>query len=337
MRLFFASLTGNVRKWSTKLPRKILTTCEDLEQVFLQRWGVMEDMASLYSQYLNICKQNHETVREFNDRFNTLLSRIDSDFLPESTILRQYLNSFKGNFQFILRNRFPTNLKEAQDGACRIEENIKWCDPIPQDQDDVLWFNEEEVEEEEHDFPEILEVNDEIKLTIPPKGDGTWKNGLSTMKDALIFSKQHEPSKDIGTFEEITKLERSLSQTQKPLSMRLPQTIKPHAPKEQICSNTLNLQNVARQEDDPKSLSCKDSHFERYHPKATHEKSNYVDSIFTLFTPNQIQENQDMRKPRIECLGQTSEDSRVKLEEPQVYVGDLPQHFPKPSNDRTNL
>ena len=85
--------------------------------------------------------------------------------------------------------------------------------------------------------------------------------------------------------------------------MRLPQTIKPHAPKEKNCLNTLNIQNVARKEDDPKSLSCKDSHFECYHPKATHEKSNYVDSIFTLFTPNQIQENQDMRKPRIECLG----------------------------------
>jgi hypothetical protein len=161
------------------------------------------------------------------------------------------------------------------------------------------------------------------------------------MKYALIFSKQHEPSKDLGTSEEITELERELSQAQKPPSMRLPQNtcqkIKPHAPKEQICSNTLNLQNVARKEDDPKSLSFKDSHFERGHPKDTHEKYNYVDSIFTFFTPNQIQENQDMRKPRIDCLSQKGEDSRVKLEEPQVYTRDLPQPFPKPSNDGTNL
>ena len=35
MRLFLASLTGNARKWSTKLPRKILTICEYLKQVFL--------------------------------------------------------------------------------------------------------------------------------------------------------------------------------------------------------------------------------------------------------------------------------------------------------------
>jgi hypothetical protein len=99
----------------------------------------------------------------------------------------------------------------------------------------------------------------------------------------------------------------------------------------------LDLQNVARKEDDPKSLSCKDSHFECDQPKATHDKPNYVDSIFTLFTPKQIEENKYMRKPSIECLSQTSEDSRVKLEEPQVNARDLPKPFPKPSNDRTNL
>ena len=54
MRLFFASLTGDARKWITNLPSKSLTTCEYLEVVFLQRWCMMEDMASLYSQYLKI-------------------------------------------------------------------------------------------------------------------------------------------------------------------------------------------------------------------------------------------------------------------------------------------
>jgi hypothetical protein len=87
MKFFLASLTGDARKWSINLPRKILTTCEYLEQDFLQRWGVMENMASLYSQYLKICKQDDETVREFNDRFNALPGRIDYDFQPKSVIL----------------------------------------------------------------------------------------------------------------------------------------------------------------------------------------------------------------------------------------------------------
>jgi hypothetical protein len=58
----------------------------------------MEDMTSLYSQYLKICKQNDEIVRDFNDRFNTLPGRIDSYFQPKRIILGQYLNSFEGNF-----------------------------------------------------------------------------------------------------------------------------------------------------------------------------------------------------------------------------------------------
>jgi hypothetical protein len=334
MRLFLNSLTGSARTWINKLPSGSLKTPEDLKRAFMKRWGKEESMASFYSQYLEVCKQTDEDVREFNDRFNTLISKLQPNFLPKSVILQHYLNSLEGTLQFTLKDRLPTSLEEAQDVACQIEENLKFNDSIHQvnflNNDDIWELNKESMGGLEHDLPEILEVENN---TFPRK----WSTGFSNMKDALIFSKQHEPSKDLGTSEEITQLERSLSQTQNPLSMRLPQTIKSHAPKEQICPNTLNLQNVARQEDDPKSLSCKDSHFECYHPKATHEKSNYVDSIFTLFTPNQIQENQDMRKPRIEYLGQTSEDSRVKLEEPQVYVGNLPQHFPKPSNDRTNL
>jgi hypothetical protein len=44
-----------------------------------------------------------------------------------------------------------------------------------------------------------------------------------------------------------------------------------------------------------------------------------------------------MMNPRIEYLGQINENSRVKLEEPQVYARNIPQHLPKPSKNRTNL
>jgi hypothetical protein len=181
----------------------------------------------------------------------------------------------------------------------------------------------------EHDLPEILEVENN---TFHKK----WSTGFSNIKDALSFSKQHELFEDISIYERITQLERSLSKIQNPLSTR-PQTIKYHALREQIFLNTLDLQNVAIQENDHKTWSCKDSCFECYHPKVTHEKHNFVDSIFTLFTPSQTQENQDMRKPRIEYFAQTNENSRVNLVEPQVYTSNLPQHFPKHDNNRTNL
>jgi hypothetical protein len=334
MRLFASSLTGSARGWINGLPNGSIKTPEDLERAFKDRWCKKESMASFYSQFLEVCKQTDEDVREFNDRFNTLISKLQPDFLPKSIVLQHYLNSFEGTLQFTLKDRLPTTLEEAQDVACQIEENLKFGGAIYQvnflNNDDIWEINKESMGGLEHDLPEILEVENN---TFHRK----WSTGFSNMKDALNFSKQHEPSEDLSISERITQLERSLSQIQKPLSMRPPQTIKSHAPREQICLNTLDLQNVARQENDPKPWSCKDSYFERYHPKATHEKPNFVDSIFTLFTPSQTQENQDMRKPRIEYFGQTNENSRVKLEEPQVYTSNLPQHFPKPDNNRTNL
>jgi hypothetical protein len=73
-------------------------------------------------------------------------------------MLQTYLNSFKGDFQFTLKNRFPTSLEEAQDGASRIEENIKLSNSISKvnilnNQDDILWFNEESIKKQEHGLP----------------------------------------------------------------------------------------------------------------------------------------------------------------------------------------
>jgi hypothetical protein len=118
MRLFLASLTRDARKWSTTLPSKSIKTCEYLERVFLKIWGVIESMATLYARYLKICKQDDEYVREFNDRFNSFLSQIEPNFQPVKYVLQHYLISFEGEFQFTLRNHFPTNLEEAQDVAC---------------------------------------------------------------------------------------------------------------------------------------------------------------------------------------------------------------------------
>jgi hypothetical protein len=111
--------------------------------------------------------------------------------------------------------------------------------------DDIWEIKKESMGGPEHDLLEILEVGNN---TFHRK----WITCFSNMKDAFNFSRQHEPSEDLGIFEKITQLERSLSQTQKPLSMRPPQTIKSHAPEEQICLNTLDLQSVAKQENDPK-------------------------------------------------------------------------------------
>jgi hypothetical protein len=125
-RLFVSSLTGSARKWINKLPKGSIKTPEDLEQIFKKSWCEKESMDSLYSQFLEACKQTNEDVRGFNDRFNTLLHKLEPNFLPKSMILQHYLDSFEGILQLTLKNRFPANLEEAQDVACQIEENLKF-------------------------------------------------------------------------------------------------------------------------------------------------------------------------------------------------------------------
>jgi hypothetical protein len=90
----------------------------------------MENMASLYSQYLKICKQNDEDVREFNDRFNTLLGRIEPNFHQESTILQQYLNSLKENSNLPSRTDFLQTSRKHKMLLAWIEENLRFNNSI---------------------------------------------------------------------------------------------------------------------------------------------------------------------------------------------------------------
>jgi hypothetical protein len=113
-------------------------------------------MASFYSQFLEVFKQIDEDVREFNDRFNILISKLEPDFLPKSIVLQHYLNSFEGtcDLSFILKDRLPTTLEEAQDVACQIEENLKFGGAIYQvnflNNDDIWEINKESMGGLEH-------------------------------------------------------------------------------------------------------------------------------------------------------------------------------------------
>jgi hypothetical protein len=77
LRLFVSSLTGSARRWVNKLPKGSIKTPEDLEQAFKKDWCEKESMDSLYSQYTDICKASSEGIRNFNDRFNLLLKKIN--------------------------------------------------------------------------------------------------------------------------------------------------------------------------------------------------------------------------------------------------------------------
>jgi hypothetical protein len=160
----------------------------------MNSWSKEESLASFYSQYLEVCKQTNEDIREFNDRLNALISKLPLDFLPKDSILQHYLNSLEGTLQFTLQDRSPTSLEMAQEVACEIEENLRFNDSIHRinllNDNDISEPNDERMVELKHNLPEILEVE---YSAYPRK----WSTGFSNMKDASLLSQQNEPPEDL--------------------------------------------------------------------------------------------------------------------------------------------
>jgi hypothetical protein len=185
-----SSLTRSAKKCINKLLKRSIKTPEDLEQILKKSWCEKESMDSLYSQFFEACKQTNEDFRGFNDRFNTLLHKVEPNFLPKSMILQRYLDSFEGILQLTLKYRFPANLEEAQDAVCQIEENLKFSSLTHQvnllKNHDIWGVNKEIMEGPEHGLIETLELENNALQR-------KWSTCLSNMKDALNFSRQHEP------------------------------------------------------------------------------------------------------------------------------------------------
>jgi hypothetical protein len=80
LRLFVISLTGSARKWINRLSKGSIKSPEDLEQAFQIDCCEKESMDSLYCQYTNICKASSEGIRDFNDRLNLLLKKVEPSF-----------------------------------------------------------------------------------------------------------------------------------------------------------------------------------------------------------------------------------------------------------------
>jgi hypothetical protein len=95
MRLFARSLIGDARTWIDTYKGSIRNP-EELERAFKIRWCNDEQKQDLFSQYLDVCKGSCEGVRDFSDRFNLLLKKVQPKLNSEEAILEHYLNSLEG-------------------------------------------------------------------------------------------------------------------------------------------------------------------------------------------------------------------------------------------------
>ena len=88
MKLFFASLHGEARRWYDDLPAASIDSIEHFERVFLARWTLgMEDIQSLLEELEDIKQAESEIVRAYSARFRKTLHQFPPSHHPEDKYL----------------------------------------------------------------------------------------------------------------------------------------------------------------------------------------------------------------------------------------------------------
>jgi hypothetical protein len=125
MKLFSATLLDASRRWYHSLPDGSIKTMDKLEEAFLKRWSIKEDPNMLLTRLNSLWKHENETIREFHTRFETLLQKIPASHHPSDNYLVYiYTKSFTGQLGYLLRDKNPQTIQEAQELATKIEGNL---------------------------------------------------------------------------------------------------------------------------------------------------------------------------------------------------------------------
>jgi hypothetical protein len=88
MKLFSATLHGNARKWYDDLPDASITSMDQLEETFLNKWGIkLEDIHMLIKRLEYMKQTKNKTVKEFHTKIENLLQQIPRSHHPEDKYL----------------------------------------------------------------------------------------------------------------------------------------------------------------------------------------------------------------------------------------------------------
>jgi hypothetical protein len=125
MKLFFATLYDAARCWYIGLPDGSIKTMDKLEEIFLGRWSIKEDPNMLLTWLNGITRRENESIWEFHTIFEALLQRIPpSHYQKDDYLVHIYTRSFNGQLGYLLRDKYPQSIQEAQYLATNIEGNL---------------------------------------------------------------------------------------------------------------------------------------------------------------------------------------------------------------------
>jgi hypothetical protein len=132
MKLFSATLHDATRRWYDSLLDKSIKTMDQLEETFLKRWSVKEDLNMLLTRLNKIIKYENEIVKYFHAKFEKLLQQIPKSHHPGGDCnLFLYIKDYLGNFGFFLGDEGLNTIQEAQEMATKIEASLSSCKVEP--------------------------------------------------------------------------------------------------------------------------------------------------------------------------------------------------------------
>jgi hypothetical protein len=125
MKLFYATLVEDARKWYNSLSHKSIKKWDDFYKSFMKIWETKGDPRMLLLQLNEAMKTINETVKEFDARFEKLLQKIPRSLIPKDNVhVPLYTNAFEGKFGCMLKDNSPKSLGGSQDQDAKIERNI---------------------------------------------------------------------------------------------------------------------------------------------------------------------------------------------------------------------
>ena len=125
MRMFVHSLDGEVRRWSRELPTSSITLIEELQDVFMRKWGDTKDHTCYITEFRALRRKKDETIADFSKKFNKMYGRIPTEIKPSETSVKlTYANAFDHEFSLLQRERIPITLLNMQEAALEVESNI---------------------------------------------------------------------------------------------------------------------------------------------------------------------------------------------------------------------
>ena len=108
MRIFFQSLTGEVRTWFRALPTNSINDIEALYRQFLNRWEKKKYPLHILSEYENLRRGTQETIQDYFTIFNNIYNIIPQNLRPPPDLaLIEFPDAFDSDMAYQFRERNP--------------------------------------------------------------------------------------------------------------------------------------------------------------------------------------------------------------------------------------